>query len=50
MKSVLSLVVLGLAMAVTAPAIAEDVPTTQADCEAMDGMQWDEETGTCIKQ
>ena len=50
MKSILSLVALGLAMALSAPAIAEDEPTTKADCEKMDGMMWDEESGKCVKK
>ena len=50
MKSILSLVALGLAFAITAPALAEDEPTTQADCEKMEGMKWDEESGKCVKK
>ena len=50
MKRVLSLVALGLAMAFAAPAIAEDEPTTKADCEKMDGMMWDEASGKCVKK
>jgi hypothetical protein len=49
MKSILSLVALGLAFAVAAPAIAEE-PTTKADCEKMQGMEWDESAGKCVKE
>ncbi len=49
MKTILSLVALGLAVAVAAPAIAEE-PTTKADCEKMEGMMWDEATGKCVKK
>ncbi len=48
MKSILSLVALGLAVAVTAPAFAEH--HTKADCEKLEGMQWDEATGKCVKK
>jgi hypothetical protein len=48
MKSILSLVALGLAMAVTAPAFAKH--HTQAECEKLEGMMWDEESGKCVKK
>jgi len=50
MKSILSLVALGLAVAVAAPAFAEEAPITKADCEKMEGMMWDEATGKCVKK
>ena len=50
MKSILSLVALGLAFAVAAPSFAEDAATTKADCEKMEGMQWDEAAGKCVKK
>ena len=34
----------------TAPAFAEDAPTTKADCEKMEGMMWDEATSKCVKK
>jgi hypothetical protein len=47
MKVVISLLTLGLAVAFTAPAFAQDpAPTTKADCEKAKGT-WDEKTGTC---
>jgi len=50
MKSILSLVALGLVLAVTGPALAEDEPTTKADCEKMQGMEWDESQGKCVEE
>jgi hypothetical protein len=47
MKTVISLLVLTLATAFTAPAWALDpAPTTKADCEKAKGT-WDEKTMTC---
>ncbi len=50
MKSILSLVALGLALAVAGPAFAADEPTTKADCEKIQGMEWDESAGKCVKE
>lgn len=50
MKSILSLVTLAFAFAITAPALAEDEPTTKADCEKVEGMMWDEASGKCVKK
>lgn len=50
MKSILSLAALGLAFAITTPALAEDEPTTKADCEKAEGMMWDEASGKCVKK
>ncbi len=50
MKGILALVALGLAVAITAPAFAQDEPITKADCEAMEGMVWDEASGKCVKK
>ena len=51
MKSLLSLLALGLAVAVAAPAFAEDpVPTTKADCEKTPDMEWDEASGKCVRE
>ena len=52
MKSILSILVLGLAVAFTAPAFAADpmVPTTKADCEKTKDMMWDAATSKCVKK
>jgi len=51
MKSLLSLMALGFAFAVTAPALAEDPPpTTKADCEKTPDMEWDADTGKCVRE
>ncbi len=53
MKGLLSLLVLGLAVAFTAPAFAADapaVPTTKADCEKTKDMKWDATTSKCVKK
>ena len=49
MKTILSLSALALALAVTAPAFAQDagVPVTKADCQKAKGL-WDEVTQKCI--
>ena len=49
MKSLIPLLVLGLAVAFTAPAFAEDAPaapTTKADCDKAKGT-WDDATSKC---
>ena len=48
MKSLLSLLILGLAVAFTAPAFAEDAPApaTKADCDKAKGT-WDDATSKC---
>jgi hypothetical protein len=48
MKSLVSLLVLGLAVAFTAPAFAQETaaPTTKADCEKAKGT-WDDATYKC---
>jgi hypothetical protein len=50
MKTLLSLLTLGLAVAFTAPVVAHEgvAPTTKADCEKTQDMTWDEKTGTCV--
>lgn len=48
MKSILSLVALSIAMAVTAPAFAKH--HTKAECEKLEGMKWDDATGKCVKK
>jgi len=50
MKSILSLVTLGLAFAFTAPALAEDEPTTKEDCEKKQGYEWDESQSKCVEE
>ena len=53
MKGLIPLLVLGLAVAFTAPAFAADapaVPTTKADCEKMKDMTWDAATSKCMKK
>ena len=48
MKTILSLTALGLALAVAAPAFAQDAaPVTKADCQKAKGL-WDEATQKCI--
>jgi len=52
MKGLIPLLVLGLAVAFTVPAFAEEpaAPTTKADCEKSKDMTWDDATGTCVKK
>jgi hypothetical protein len=53
MKGLIPLLALGLAVAFTAPAFAEDAPaapTTKADCEKMKDMTWDAATSKCMKK
>jgi hypothetical protein len=56
MKGLIPLLVLGLAVAFTAPAFAADpaadpaVPTTKADCEKAKDMKWDDATKACVKK
>ena len=52
MKSLLLLLVLGIAVAFTAPAFAADapkVPMTKADCDKTKDMKWDKATAACIQ-
>lgn len=51
MKSILSLIALGLAVSVAAPAFAEDAPPkTKAECQKTQGMEWDESQGKCVRE
>ncbi len=53
MKSLIPLLVLGLAVSFTAPAFAADapaVPTTKADCEKTKDMKWDATMKMCMKK
>jgi hypothetical protein len=49
MKSLLSLIVLGSAVALAAPAFADPKPpTTEAECNKTEGYDWDAATGKCV--
>ena len=49
MKSLLSLMVLGSAVALAAPAYADPKPpTTEAECNKTEGYDWDKATGKCV--
>ena len=51
MKILLSLIALGLATAVAAPAFAEDPPpSTKAECEKTPDMEWDDSQGKCVRE
>jgi hypothetical protein len=51
MKSILSLVALGLAVSMAAPAFAEDPPPkTKAECQKTPDMEWDESQGKCVRE
>jgi hypothetical protein len=51
MKSMLAIVALSIAAAVTLPAFAQDpAPKTQAECEKHQDMRWDPGSKTCIKK
>ena len=52
MKGLLSLLVLGVGVAFTAPAFAADAPAapmTKADCDKAKGMKWDDATKKCLE-
>jgi hypothetical protein len=47
MKTIISLLVMSFAVAITAPAFAQDpAPATKADCDKAKGT-WDDATGKC---
>jgi hypothetical protein len=50
MKSLLAVVALSIAAAVTAPAFAQTKPPapTQVDCQKMKDKKWDEGSKTCL--
>ena len=51
MKILLSLIALGLATVVAAPAFAEDPPpSTKAECEKTPDMEWDDSQGKCVRE
>jgi hypothetical protein len=43
-------IVVGLLVAVTAPAFAADAPKTKAECQKLTDMKWDAKTKTCVKK
>lgn len=51
MKSVLTVMALSIAVAVSAPAFAQGSKAkTQAECEKMEGMRWDPGSKQCLKK
>jgi hypothetical protein len=50
MKSILTVVALSFAAAVSAPAFAQttSTPSTQAECEKMADKRWDDQSKTCL--
>ncbi len=51
MKSILSLITLGLLVGFAAPAFADDpVPTTKEDCDKTADMEWDADAGKCVEE
>jgi hypothetical protein len=49
MKSILTVTALSIAAAFAAPAIAQtSTPATQAECEKMADMKWNDSTRTCV--
>jgi len=50
MKTLLSLITIGFALSVTAPAFAEDPPATQAECKKKKDWEWDYSQGKCVDQ
>ncbi len=49
-KIVSTALVVGLLVAVSAPAFAADAPKTKATCEKLTDMKWDSKTKTCVKK
>jgi ribosomal protein L12E/L44/L45/RPP1/RPP2 len=49
MKSLLSLLALGIAVATITPAYAE-APATEAECNKTPDMEWDDSQGKCVEQ
>jgi hypothetical protein len=43
-------IVAGLLFAATAPAFAADAPETEAECEKMKDMKWDDAMKACVKK
>ncbi len=51
MKSLLSLMLLGSAVALAAPAFADPKPpATEAECNKTEGYDWDSATGKCVPE
>lgn len=51
MKSLLSMIALGLAVSVASPAFAEDAaPSTKAECQKTADFEWDDSQGKCVRQ
>lgn len=52
MKSIATIIVLGIATAFTVPALAQTIApaTTQAECEKQADMKWNDQTKTCVKK
>jgi hypothetical protein len=49
MKSILTVMALSIAAAVSAPAFAQtSTPTTQAECEKMADKKWDDGSKMCL--
>ncbi len=49
MKSILTVMALSIAAAVSAPAFAQtSTPATQAECEKAADMRWNNSTKTCV--
>jgi hypothetical protein len=49
MKSILTVMALSIAAAVSAPAFAQtSTPATQAECEKMADKRWDDQSKTCL--
>ena len=50
MKSLLAVLALSIAAAVTAPAFAQTTPPaqTRVDCEKMQDKKWDDSSKTCL--
>ena len=51
MKSLLAVVALSFAVAASAPVFAQgSTAKTQAECEKMEGMRWDQGSQQCVKK
>jgi hypothetical protein len=51
MKSLLTVIALSVAAAVAVPAIAQmSEPKTQAECEKLKDMRWDQQSNKCLKK
>ena len=52
MKSLMTVIALSIAAAITAPAFAQTKqnPPTQSECEKLKDMRWDDSSKTCVKK